>query len=129
VSGDTNIELQSTFKVNSLSEEHQLVLGTCKLTICNSNIAGCIPQSGLLENVFRGFIYQLSGARMPTHADAYSDGQLSEYSYTESYDTIDELLKRFTLDYTPEYSIKLREKCVLMAASVGSSRAERLDNF
>jgi len=66
---------------------------------------------------------------MPTHADAYSDGQLSEYSYTESYDTIDELLKRFTLDYTPEYSIKLREKCVLMAASDRSSRAERLDNF
>lgn len=68
---------------------------------------------------------------MPTHVDAYSDGQLSEYSYTDSYDTIDELLKRFTLDYTPEYSIKLREKCVLIAGPACNSGAEvtqRLDN-
>lgn len=55
---------------------------------------------------------------MPIHIDAYSDGHLSEYSYTESYDTVDELLKRFTLDYVPEYSLKLRDRwarCVLGA--------------
>lgn len=49
---------------------------------------------------------------MPMHIDTYSDGHLSEYSYTESYDTVDELLKRFTLDYIPEYSIKLRDRWV-----------------
>lgn len=47
---------------------------------------------------------------MPIHIDAYSDGHLSEYSYTESYDTVDELLKRFTLDYVPKYSLKLRDR-------------------
>ena len=50
---------------------------------------------------------------MPIQIDAYSDGQLSEYSYTSgSCDTLDEILKRFTLDYTPEYVLKIRDTCV-----------------
>jgi len=42
------------------------------------------------------------------------DGHGSEYSYISenSYDTIDELLKRFTLDYSPDYSLKLRDTYV-----------------
>jgi hypothetical protein len=37
----------------------------------------------------------------------------SEYSYVteESDDTIDELLKRFTLNFAPRYALKVRDKC------------------
>jgi len=50
---------------------------------------------------------------MPIQIDAYSVGQLSEYSYTSgSCDTLDEILKRFTLDYDPEYVLKIRDTCV-----------------
>ena len=47
--------------------------------------------------------------------DPGNDGHASEYSYISdnSYDTIDELLKRFTLEFTPEYSLKLRDTYVL----------------
>lgn len=46
--------------------------------------------------------------------DPGNDGHASEYSYISdnSYDTIDELLKRFTLEFTPEYSLKLRDTYV-----------------
>ena len=36
---------------------------------------------------------------------------------TQSYDTLDDLMSRFTLEYKPEYSLKLRNRCVTAAAS------------
>ena len=51
---------------------------------------------------------------MSRPVEVYSDGEGSDYSYTASvrtYDTLDELLTRFTLEFKPEYILKIRNRC------------------
>jgi hypothetical protein len=49
-----------------------------------------------------------------------SDDRGSEASFTassaRSFDTLDDLLSRFTLDFKPEYTLKLRHRCAARPA-------------
>lgn len=77
----------------------------------------CIPvqHSDIYVNVDSRFDDRQSLTDLLKMDSEGDDRQASEYSYISdnSYDTIDELLKRFTLEYTPDYSLKLRDTYVL----------------
>jgi len=58
---------------------------------------------------------------MSRPVDSISDMEGSEISYSDSrgsYDTLDELLTRFTLEFRPDYVFKLRNRCVLLGQGV-----------
>lgn len=52
-----------------------------------------------------------SSERASSSWDSYSGS-------ARSYDTIEDLLERFTLDFRPEYTLKLRNRCATLAALI-----------
>ena len=50
--------------------------------------------------------HELSGSELTGSDESYT-------ASTQSFDTLDELLSRFTLEFKPEYTLKLRNRCAI----------------